>query len=135
MPWSQINGNQYEFLMQGGSLRFFLGKKMFVMYFFAYGIQYGILAGNLAVLSAYLSLFITNKMLVLATPFLCYYFIDFVLSDCLNEQITLAIIFLASNNLMNDDIKSFMFSAAISIIFLIIIGMLTYRKIKKEYAS
>ena len=33
MPWVQINGNQYEFLMQSGSFRYFLSKKMFILYF------------------------------------------------------------------------------------------------------
>lgn len=135
LPWALVNGNQYEFLMQGGSFRYFLGRKMYLMYFLLYGIQYGLLAGNLAVFSAYLSLFITNKMLVLATPFLCYYFIDFVLADFLNEQVTLASVFSASNNLMNDDLKSFLFSIVISVLFLILIGILTEKKIKKEYLS
>lgn len=135
MPWMRINGNQYEFLMQNGSFRYFLGKKMFTFYFLLYGIQYGLLAGNLAVFSAYLSLFITNKMLVLATPFLCYYFIDFVLADFLNEQITLATVFSASNNLMHDDFKSFVFSVALSAIFLTIIGILANKKMKREYLS
>lgn len=135
MPWVQINGNQYAFLMQSGNFRYFLGKKMFILYFLLYGIQYGLLAGNLAVFSAYLSLYITNKMLVLATPFLCYYFVDFVLADLLNEQITLAKIFSASNNIMNDDLKSFVISVVISAMFLTIVGILANRKMKKEYLS
>jgi hypothetical protein len=135
MPWTQVNGNQYEFLMEGGNLRYFLEKNMFTLYFGLYGIQYGLLVGNLAVFSAYLSLFISNKMLVLATPFLCYYFIDFVLADFLNEQITLARIFSASNNLMNDDLKSFMLSIILSVIFLLLVGNLIARKMKKEFLS
>jgi hypothetical protein len=74
-------------------------------------------------------------MLVLATPFLCYYFIDFVLADFLNEQITLARIFSASNNLMNDDLKSFMLSIILSVIFLLLVGNLIARKMKKEFLS
>ena len=66
---------------------------------------------------------------------LSYYFIDFVLADFLNEQVTLASVFSASNNLMNDDLKSFLFSIVISVLFLILIGILTEKKIKKEYLS
>lgn len=135
MTWTQPNGNQYEFLMQSGSFRYFLGKKMFLSYFFLYGIQYGLLAGNLAVFSSYLSLYVNNKMLVMATPFLGYYFIDFILADLFQEQITLATVFSASNNLLKNDLKSFLLAVIISVLFLVTVGMLTRRKIKKEYLS
>lgn len=135
IPWTQQDGNQYEFLMQSGGFRYFLGKNMFLSYFLLYGIQYGLLAGSLAVFSAYLSLYITNKMLVLATPFLAYYFMDFILADFFQEQITLATVFSASNNLLKNDLKSFLLAVVISALFLAAVGMLTRRKIKKEYLS
>lgn len=135
MPWTQLESNQYDFLMQSGSFRFLLKHNMFVLYFFMWGIQYGMLAGVLAVLSAYVSLFITNRMLVLATPFLCYYFIDFALAILFQEKYSLMSIYSASNNIMKNDVKSFILALGISCIFLVIIGYLIEKKIKKEYLS
>ena len=135
MPWTQTVSNQYEFLMQSGSFRFLLEHNMFILYFFMWGLQYGMLAGVLAVLSAYVSLFITNKMLVLATPFLCYYFIDFALAILFQEKYSVMSIYSASNNIMGNDVKSFALAVGISCIFLAVIGKLIEKKIKKEYLS
>ena len=50
-----------------GGLRIFLKNRKFELYFLCYGMQYGLLSGILSLWASYLSLCISNRMLVLAS--------------------------------------------------------------------
>lgn len=80
LAWVEMSGQQhYDSLLRSGGLRIFLKNHDFKWYFLCYGMQYGLLSGILSLWASYLSLYLSNRMLVLATPVVLYYFIDYVL--------------------------------------------------------
>ena len=135
LPWVQAENGQYQHLLLSGGLRFFLDREWFTAYFLLWGLQYGALSGILAVLSAGLSLFTRNKLLVLATPFLSYYFIDLFLSELSQNRYSLALIFAPSNNVLGNDLLAFFVVFPISAAVLLCVGLVTERKVRKEFLN
>lgn len=68
-----ISGSAYKTLCQH-SFGVFLLRKEFFLYFTIIGLQFSFLAGIMSVVSMTLSLFVNNKMIVLASPLFIYYF-------------------------------------------------------------
>ena len=135
LPWVQAESGQYQHLLLSGGLRFFLDRAWFTAYFLLWGLQYGALSGILAVLSAGLSLFTRNRLLVLATPFLGYYFIDLFLSELSQNRYSLALIFAPSNNVLGSGLLAFFVVFPISAAVLLCVGLVTERKVRKEFLN
>ena len=135
LPWVQAESGLYQNLLLSGGLRFFLDREWFTAYFLLWGLQYGALSGILAVLSAGLSLFTRNRLLVLATPFLGYYFIDQFLSELSQNRYSLALIFAPSNNVLGSGLLAFFVVFPISAAVLLCVGLVTEWKVRKEFLN
>lgn len=133
LNWVETGGLQhYEGLLRGGGLRIFLKNRAFAWYFLCYGLQYGLLSGILSLWASYLSLYIANRMLVLAAPAILYYFTDYVLEGLFPGEINLGLIFSASYNLFADDFLSVLFAAGIVAVNFVLLWRLMVWKIKKK---
>ena len=85
----------------------------------------------LSLWASYLSLYISNRMLVLAAPAVLYYFTDYVLEGIFPGRINLGLIFSASYNLFSDDLLSVLFAVIITVVNFVLLWMLMVRKIKR----
>lgn len=128
VPWVDINGSQYQFIIGAGGLRYFLEYEYYILYYFLFGLQYGAVAGILSLLASYISLFISNRMIVLAMPLLTYYFIDYFIAQYFPGVPELSTVFCASNNFFQDDIKSVLLVVVISIVSISVLTKLIYRR-------
>lgn len=131
LAWVEVSGaDQYDHLLRAGGLRIFLRNRKFELYFLCYGMQYGLLSGILSLWASYLSLYISNRMLVLAAPMILYYFTDYLLAGIFPGMVNLGWIFSASYNLFSDDLLSVLFAVAIIIINFVLLRMLIVWKIR-----
>ncbi|MCI8557663.1 MAG: hypothetical protein HFI19_07845 [Lachnospiraceae bacterium] len=106
LPWVDISGLQYDHIIHAGGLRLFLIYRLYPLYYLCYGIQYGVLVGIMALWASCLSMYISNRMLVLSAPMIIYYFTDYVLAEVSSGMLSLAMIFSPSNNLFLNDFLS-----------------------------
>ena len=100
-----------------------LKKEHYFLYCVMYSLQLGLLSGLLSVLAGYFSLYIHNRVTVLALPIIIYQ----ILIEC-----STVFIFRAYNRPMNKDWESFSLILLISIIPTILLGCLIYKKIQKR---
>lgn len=132
LDWVGQSGQQhYDSLLRAGGLRIFLKNREFEWYFLCYGLQYGLLSGILSLWASYLSLYISNRMLVLATPAILYYFTDYILAGIFSGRVSAGLIFSASYNLFSDDLLSVLFAAAVTVVNFVLVWVLMTWKIKK----
>lgn len=130
LAWTDVSSQQYDHLLRAGGLRIFLRSQQFELYFLCYGIQYGLLAGILSLWASYLSLYIANRMLILASPLILYYFADYLLEGLFPGRVNLGLIFSASGNLFSDDLLSVLFAVAITAVNSVLPGILMVWKIR-----
>lgn len=132
LEWVGLSGQQhYDSLLRAGGLRIFLKNREFEWYFLCYGLQYGLLSGILSLWASYLSLYISNRMLVLATPAILYYFTDYILAGIFSGRVSAGLVFSASYNLFSDDLLSVLFAAAVTVVNFVLVWVLMTWKIKK----
>lgn len=122
LPWVDISSLQYDHIMHVGGLRVFLRYGLYPLYYFCYGLLYGVLVGIMALWASCLSLYISNRMLVLSAPMIIYYFTDFVLAEISSEMLNLSLIFSPSNNLFLNDFLSVATVIGIAVINLCLTG-------------
>ena len=96
-----------------------------------------LLAGVLALLAAYVSLFISNRLLTLAVPFMGFYFISYYSRALFgaNEKLNLTYIFNASYNLWNNDIASFAYAIFTGVLLGGILGVLMLYRLKRKIGN
>lgn len=70
LPW--ISENADMGVLQAGMYSIFLEREHYWIYVFLYALQLGMLAGVLSLAAAFLSMFVSNKMMILITPILIY---------------------------------------------------------------
>lgn len=133
LAWSgECCSQQYENLLRSGSFRSLLKNRNFEMYFSCYALQYGILSGILSLWAAYLSMFISNRMLVLSAPMLLYFFTDFFLAKLFTGSVYLALIFSPAYNLFSNDLLSALLVFGIAIGNLLLIWNLMIWKTRRD---
>ena len=134
LPWFSEEDAICQSALTLGGFRAILQKEWYYLYFALFGLQYGILAGFLALLAAYVSLYITNKLLVLSVPFMSFYFISYYSRALFGdlEKINLIYIFNATFNIWDNDIFSFGYAVLVGLIFMIILGSLIFAKLKRK---
>ena len=132
LAWVDVSGLQYDHIIHAGGLRFFLIHKWYSLYYFCYGIQYSVLAGILSLWAAYLSMFISNRMLVLSAPMVQYYFVDYILTTASSGRLNLAAVFSASNNIFRNDSLSLLLVVVIAAINVILLRKLLIRRLRRK---
>lgn len=136
LAWVKESGmEQYGHLLRAGGFRILLRNRKFGLYFLCYGIQYGLLSGILSLWASYLSLYISNRMLVLAAPMILYYFTDYLLAGIFPGVVNSELIFSASNNLFSNDLISVLFAVVIVIINFMLLGILMARKVRRKISE
>lgn len=133
LAWVETSGIQlYDGLLRAGGFRVFLQSRKFELYFLCYGIQYGCLSGILSLWASYLSMYISNRMLVLSAPMILCYFADYLLAGIFRGTVSLDLIFSPSNNLFSDDLYSVLSAAAITVVNFALLRMLMVWKIRRK---
>lgn len=132
LPWTDALSQQYDHLLRSGGLKLFLRSRRFELYFLCYAVQYGLLTGILSLWASYLSMYISNQMLVLATPMVLYYVVDYLLNGLFHGMVNLGLIFSASNNLFSQDYFAVLFAAALGIGNVVLLGLLMARKLRRK---
>lgn len=131
LAWVEEAGmEQYNNLLGMGTLKGFLENRRFELYFICYGLQYGFLAGILSLWASWLSLYISNRMLVLAAPMILYYFADYLLAGLFPGVLNLGLIFSPSSNLLSDGLSAVVLVAAVTIAHFGLLWLLMSRRIR-----
>lgn len=118
-----ISGTDVEYYYMQ-SYGYLLQTKQYVFYFFMVGFQFGLLAGILSTAGMAFSAFISNRLLVFATPLFLYYFLINVFSGIGEERpyLQLHLIFKACHSKpWDNDWISFVWVMVVTLIFLSII--------------
>lgn len=132
LPWQ--DSDTKEVLMTSGGLRCFLKGNTEYLWLLFYGVQQGMLAGVLALLSSLLSLFVTNKMLVFASPVFFYQMIDELGYGFFGDlgKLRMSSIFDASYSLFDSDLISFLWAALYSLTLAVLLSFIIYKKVRKR---
>lgn len=81
-PWALPNTtNTYETALEAGIFHGLSKGGYHFLYFVLWGLCYGTLAGILSVVSTWISLYISNTVLMLISPVVIYYFLDHLYSN------------------------------------------------------
>ena len=91
------------------------------------------LIGLLAIVSAYVSLFVSNKLLVLSIPIMAYYFITQYITEFFpdSQYLNVNVIYTGTTNIFDHDILSFLYAIFITIVIGAILTYMTYCRLKK----
>lgn len=131
LPW--IDEQTFQILMSSGSHTTLLKRGSYIAWIGLYGMQWGLFGGCLALISSYLSLYIRNKLLVLAMPILLYQIIIEIGTTTFrkNSMLDPLVIFDARYNLFSNDAGTFLWACTIGIICFAAVNIGIYKKIQK----
>ncbi|MCI8873127.1 MAG: hypothetical protein HFH51_09790 [Lachnospiraceae bacterium] len=132
LPW--IDAQTYETFISFCGYRDVLDNGNYVLWVALYGIQWGIFGGCLSLISSWLSLYISNKLFVLAMPALLYQIIVELGANTFRKNSLLdpRIIFDARNNLFSDDVKMFLWAGGAGVLTLTAVTAAVYQKMQKR---
>lgn len=135
LPWNEREGGIYTSLMESGGFRFFLEQECYFSYFLLVGVQMGLLAAVLSLFAAYISLYISNKLLVMSVPLIGYYLLYYYVSAFVEDipALRVKMIFDATYwNIWENDWLSFLYAVLVSVILGGILSIGIYRKIRRK---
>lgn len=134
MPWIDPTESVYLSAVRSGSFHRVLEGGHYYAYFSLFAIQSGLLMVILSLFSAWLSLYIKNRLLTLALPIICYYFVSQMTNEMFQgtEYMNLSFIFGGTHRIFDSDIKSFIYAVLFTCVVSAIISSGIYRKLKKE---
>jgi len=133
VPWISLSESTYQVAITEGGFREILESEHYLAYFGLFGVQFGLLAGVLSLLAAYVSLYISNKLLVLSVPVVAYYLLVYFENGISGSPyLNIGCIFDASNNLWRNDAFSFLYAVAIAVVFGLILSFLIYRRLNRR---
>lgn len=137
LPWFDADDAVCQSAVTLGGFRSIISGGYYVLYFALFGLQYGIMAGILALLAAYVSLFINNKLLTLAVPFMGFYLISYYSGALFgaNEKMNLIYIFNATYNIWDNDVLSFVYAVAIGMFLAGVLGLLIVYRLRKKVSN
>lgn len=137
LRWVDISDSVYQSAIRSGSFRELIKNNHFYVYVFLFSIQLGMLIGILALVSVYISLFISNKLLVFSIPVMAYYFIVQYTAEIFpnNKLLNINLVYGGTFNLFDNDILSFMYAIFLTIITGVILTWLIYSKLKGRLSS
>lgn len=126
IPW--ITGDSEEIVSKfSGCYVDLIANGQYITYCLMYSGQLGLLAGTLSVCSAWISLYISNKVMVLILPVLIYQ----ILLEYSGKSIMTVFSFRAYNKFFDQDWQCFLFVLTLSIVPVIALTAAIYRKIKR----
>lgn len=79
VPWIpkfQLAGSTYDFLTSSGKFPQLLANNHFILYYTCLALCMGLYASMLSLISAWVSLYVSNKMLVLTIPVIVFYIVQ-----------------------------------------------------------
>lgn len=132
LPW--IDSQTYESIKNSAGYLTLISQKLYILWFGVYGIQWGIFAGCLSLAAEFFSLYISNKLLVLAMPIFLYQIVIELGTGTFRKygKFDPLIIFDARYNLFENDLKMILWALVVGVTFAIIVGVASYFKIKKR---
>lgn len=129
-PW--MDENIHNELIKSGGYFWLAEKKCYILWILAYGLQWGLLAGALSLTAAFVSLFITNRLLVLAVPILCYQVITEVSESFKTAMWSIQSVFDARYRMFGSDGKMILWAMGLSFSAAVILGWVSYKRLKKR---
>lgn len=111
------------------------GSTCGLLYFMIHAVYMGLLAANLVLLSAFVSIFWANKLLIISLPFMAYYLLIYYSMEIFPEfpQLNIKYMFNPSFNTWNNEVLSFIFPFLFSGIVAGGLGICMYRQVRKRY--
>ncbi|WP_142413834.1 hypothetical protein [Hathewaya massiliensis] len=132
LPWIDPNGFYKNEIIYGG-LKGILKNGNYLLYFTLASMQFGIIAGVFSVFSSYISLYISNKLLLFSVPIMTYYFIDYFIGAIFGENAyNLHVIFGVNTPICKSDLLSFLLPVGIGALCIFILYWAMYIKIKRR---
>lgn len=131
LPW--IDETWKDTLAGGGNL-WMLEKGWYIPWIVMYGVQWGFAAGTLAAVASVCSLYISNKMLILALPILFYQALTEIGTFSFRniKYLDLVSVFDARFNLFGNDGLMILWAFFLGISVTVLMGMIAYQKMKKR---
>lgn len=132
LPW--IDADTLEQVLNTGGYSGILKNNMYILWFVLYGIQWGVYAGCLSLISAYVSLYMSNKLLVLAVPAFTHQLIIELVTNRFSEieMFNPLIVFDARYNIFGSDVYMILWFFLIGGCYIILAGYASYKKMKKR---
>lgn len=137
IPWVDSAGSVYQSAIRSGAFHTLLINKNYYLYIFFFSVQYGILTAILSLISAYISLFIANKLLVLSIPVMAFYTLTQYSTDIFgdNSKMDLTAIYGGRSNVFQNDFSSFLYAIILGIVSIVILGRLIYVKMRRRVSG
>lgn len=117
-----------------GSFTYLLEHKMYLLYMTLCGLKMGFLAGILSVASAFVSLYITNRLLVYSLPIIAFYIIDDV-SQVLFYPYNFDYWFNPTNTLHTNDFVALGMTLIVTAALLILIAILMFKRMQRRLSN
>ena len=132
LPW--LDGNTYESIVRHSGYLPLASQKQYIAWVGAYGLQWGIYAGCLALAASYASLYISNRLLVLAMPALVHQAIVELGTDTFRQYAPFdpLVVFNAQYHLFGSDWKMLSWAFGIGAGLSAAIGAASYFRMKKR---
>lgn len=129
VPWlSENDSYERDILAQ-----FLFGANHYMLYFIIHSFFNGLVAALLSLLSAYASLFWRNRLLVLSIPVMSYCLLIHYSQKLFENipQMEFSLMFNPSYNVWNQRTLSIMWPIGVSIMFISMMGILIYLKLRR----
>lgn len=128
VPWVDMKTDS-QGISLAGQYSCFMVQGNYFLYCVVYAAYLGMLAGTMSVLAAFVSMYISNKVTVLAVPLLAYQ----ILLDYAGRSMFTVFSFRIYNKLFESDLEYFMFVTMLSMVPVILLTVGIYRKIKCSF--
>lgn len=137
IPWAELDNSVYLSAIRNGSFHNVLANGHYFFYSILFALQFGLLTAVLALISACVSLYVNNKLLVWSIPLIAYYLISqyswtIFAGDSMAD---LNVIFSGRYNIFNNDILSFLYAIGITMAIIMVITFIIYRRLKRRISG
>lgn len=121
-------------MAEGWGLRRLLQQEKYSLYLIWISAAQALKAGSLCLCAQVVSLYISEPVVVIAFPMLMNYFVYNYLDNILRVPSWLSWlrIYDATNPFIADDVMQFLYSVGYTSVFVLILGMISFRKIKRN---
>lgn len=133
-PWALPDTtNMYETVLEAGIFQGLSKGGYHFLYFVLWGLCYGAFAGILSIVSTWISLYISNTVLMLISPVVIYYFLDILYSKFFTATTYGINIFFTIEYCWTQNTGMAVFVILmISLSAMLLFGCLIYSRLKKE---